>query len=68
MTYGFKLASLTLVAYLIEGAVGLPVFAKGGGIAYLTGPTLAEGPKQMPLRVAYDPAWKQTQLKWVISL
>ena len=39
MTYGFKLASLTLVAYLIEGAVGLPVFAKGGGIAYLTGPT-----------------------------
>ena len=39
MTYGFKLASLTLVAYLIEGAIGLPVFAKGGGIAYLTGPT-----------------------------
>ena len=39
MTYGFKLASLTLVAYLIEGAIGLPVFAKGGGLAYLSGPT-----------------------------
>ena len=42
MTYGFKLASLTLVAYLIEGAIGLPVFAKGGGIAYLTGPTAGD--------------------------
>ena len=39
MTYGFKLASLTLVVYLIEGALGLPVFAKGGGITYLLGPT-----------------------------
>jgi len=36
--------------------------------AYITGPTLAEGPKQLPLRLAYDPVWKQTQLKWVISL
>tara|TARA_Y100000590_G_scaffold214530_1_gene243222 strand:- start:299 stop:865 length:567 start_codon:yes stop_codon:yes gene_type:complete len=39
MTYGFKLASLTLVVYLIEGALGLPVFAKGGGLVYLSGPT-----------------------------
>ena len=36
--------------------------------AYITGPTLAEGAKQLPLRLAYDPVWKQTQLKWVISL
>ena len=39
MAYGWKLSLLTLVAYLIEGAVGLPVFAKGGGLLYLIGPT-----------------------------
>ena len=38
-TYGVRLSFLTLVAYLIEGALGLPVFAVGGGIVYLTGPT-----------------------------
>ncbi len=38
-TYGVRLSFLTLVAYLIEGAMGLPVFAAGGGIVYLTGPT-----------------------------
>ena len=37
--YGVRLSFLTLVAYLIEGALGLPVFAAGGGIVYLTGPT-----------------------------
>ena len=36
--------------------------------AYITGPTLAEGPKQLPLRLAYDPRLQHTQLKWVISL
>ena len=39
MAYGWKLALTTLAAYLIEGALGLPVFAKGGGMAYLSGPT-----------------------------
>ena len=39
MAYGWKLSIFTLVAYLIEGALGLPVFAKGGGLLYLTGPT-----------------------------
>ena len=39
MAYGWKLAISTLVVYLIEGAMGLPVFAKGGGLLYLTGPT-----------------------------
>ena len=29
-TYGVRLSFLTLVAYLIEGAMGLPVFAAGG--------------------------------------
>ena len=39
MAYGWKLAFSTLVVYLLEGALGLPVFAKGGGLLYLTGPT-----------------------------
>ena len=36
---GYKLATLTVILYLIEGSLGLPVFAKGGGIGYLLGPT-----------------------------
>ena len=39
MSYGSRLSFLTLIAYLIEGAMGLPVFAKGGGFLYLIGPT-----------------------------
>ena len=39
MAYGWKLSLLTLIAYLIEGAMGMPVFAKGGGFLYLMGPT-----------------------------
>ena len=38
--YGARLAVATVVAYLIEGALGLPVFAgAGAGLAYLAGPT-----------------------------
>ena len=36
---GAKLAVATVVLYLIEGLLGLPVFAKGGGYIYLMGPT-----------------------------
>ncbi|MCI5073645.1 biotin transporter BioY [Oricola sp.] len=32
--YGRKLAVATLLAYLAEGAAGLPVFTNGGGLAY----------------------------------
>jgi len=39
MTYSVRLSFLTLLAYLIEGAIGIPVFAAGGGIMYLMGPT-----------------------------
>ena len=39
MSYGWKLSFLTLFAYIIEGALGLPVFATGAGITYLLGPT-----------------------------
>ena len=37
--YGWKLSLATLTLYLLEGAFGIPVFAKGGGLAYLLGPT-----------------------------
>jgi biotin transport system substrate-specific component len=43
MAFGWKLGGLTVLAYLLEGAVGLPVFAgtpiKGIGLVYMTGPT-----------------------------
>ncbi|MCC5963239.1 MAG: biotin transporter BioY [Rhodobacteraceae bacterium] len=40
LTYGARLAGVTLLAYLAQGAAGLPVFAGGGaGILYLAGPT-----------------------------
>ena len=39
ITLGWKLGLATVLTYLFEGAIGLPVFAKGGGLLYLTGPT-----------------------------
>ena len=39
MAYGWRLGGATVLLYLAEGAVGLPVFAAGGGIAYFAGPT-----------------------------
>ena len=36
---GYKLAAATVILYLIEGSMGLPVFAKGASFAYLMGPT-----------------------------
>ncbi len=38
-TSGARLAGATLLAYLAAGAVGLPVFATGAGLAYMMGPT-----------------------------
>jgi len=37
--FGPQLGAATALLYLAEGASGLPVFAKGGGAAYLAGPT-----------------------------
>lgn len=37
--YGARLGGATVLAYLAQGAAGLPVFAAGGGLAYFTGPT-----------------------------
>jgi biotin transport system substrate-specific component len=43
MAYGTRLASATVAFYLLQGAIGLPVFAgtpeKGIGLAYMAGPT-----------------------------
>lgn len=39
MAYGWKLGGATVALYLLQGAVGLPVFSAGGGLAYLAGPT-----------------------------
>ena len=39
MSVGARLATITLGVYLAQGALGLPVFASGGGIAYFAGPT-----------------------------
>lgn len=38
-TSGRNLAGQTLLAYLAQGAAGLPVFASGAGVAYFAGPT-----------------------------
>jgi len=43
MSYGWKLGGATILLYLAEGAMGLPVFSgtpeRGVGIAYMFGPT-----------------------------
>ncbi|MBN43851.1 MAG: biotin transporter BioY [Alphaproteobacteria bacterium] len=39
MAYGARLAGATLLLYLAEGAVGLPVFESGAGLPYMAGPT-----------------------------
>jgi biotin transport system substrate-specific component len=43
MAFGWRLGAATVLLYLLEGALGLPVFAgtpeKGIGIAYMMGPT-----------------------------
>ena len=36
---GPRLAAATVILYLAQGSIGLPVFAKGGGFMYLAGPT-----------------------------
>lgn len=39
LSFGSRLAAATVIAYLVEGAIGLPVFQGGAGAAYMTGPT-----------------------------
>lgn len=37
--FGWRLGVATVAFYLMQGIMGLPVFATGGGVAYLFGPT-----------------------------
>lgn len=37
--FGWRLGAVTVLAWLGEGMIGLPVFASGGGLAYFAGPT-----------------------------
>jgi biotin transport system substrate-specific component len=37
--FGWRIGVATVALYLMQGAAGLPVFALGGGVAYLLGPT-----------------------------
>ena len=39
MLFGRNLATLTVGLYIFKGIIGLPVFAFGGGLMYLMGPT-----------------------------
>jgi biotin transport system substrate-specific component len=39
MAFGARLAGATVGLYLLQGAVGLPVFASGAGLLYMAGPT-----------------------------
>ncbi len=39
MLFGRNLATATIGLYILEGIAGLPVFAYGGGLLYLFGPT-----------------------------
>ena len=44
ISFGYKLATMTVGLYLLEGILGLPVFSnspeKGIGLVYFTGPTM----------------------------
>jgi len=37
--FGWRVGVATVVAYIAEGLLGLPVFSRGGGIGYLFSPT-----------------------------
>jgi biotin transport system substrate-specific component len=37
--FGMRIGVATVALYLLQGAMGLPVFATGGGLPYLVGPT-----------------------------
>ena len=72
MTYGVRLSFATVALYLFEGAAGLPVFASGGGIAYLIGPTAGYlyGMLLASIAISYlaNLGFSKTYFKAVISL
>ena len=71
-TYSVRLSFITLLVYLFEGAIGLPVFAAGGGLAYLIGPTAGYlyGMTASVILISYlaNKGYSQTYLKASLSL
>ncbi|MBI04746.1 MAG: BioY family protein [Pelagibacteraceae bacterium] len=71
-TYSIRLSFITLLIYLFEGAIGLPVFASGGGLAYLTGPTAGYlyGMAITVVLISYlaDKGFSQTYFKTALML
>lgn len=37
--FGWRIGVATVLAYIVQGLIGLPVFSAGGGIGYLASPT-----------------------------
>ncbi|MSO65923.1 MAG: biotin transporter BioY [Alphaproteobacteria bacterium] len=72
LAYGARLGTATVLLYLAEGAVGLPVFAKGGGLAYFTGPTagylLGFVVAAFVLGVAANRGWDRRSIKAMAAL
>ncbi|MBV8602926.1 MAG: biotin transporter BioY [Candidatus Eremiobacteraeota bacterium] len=69
---GTRLGLAAVVAYLAEGALGLPVFARGGGPGYLIGPT-AGYLWSMPfaavaIGVAFDRGWGRDPLRRFVAI
>ena len=73
MTYSVRLSFATVALYLFEGAVGLPVFAKGGGLIYfIVQPSVGflYGMLISVVLISYlaDRGFSKTYLKATISL
>ena len=73
MTYSVRLSFATVFLYLFEGAIGLPVFAKGGGFSYfITQPSVGflYGMLISVIVISYfaDKGFSKTYLKATISL
>jgi biotin transport system substrate-specific component len=76
VTYGWRLALVTLLAYMAEGAAGLPVFQgtpeKGIGLAYMIGPTggYLAGYALLALIAGWaaDRGWDRNPLKLGVAL
>jgi biotin transport system substrate-specific component len=69
---GARLGTAIVVTYLLQGLAGLPVFASGGGAAYIFGPTggflLAYLPMAMLIGRAADMGWKARPLLLFLTM
>ena len=72
MAYGWRLGGATVLFYLAQGAMGIPVFAKGGGLAYFAGPTggylLGFLTAAMLMGWLAEQGWSKSPLKTVAAM